>query len=108
MDHNVFDYQVQRLTPKQLRETPNALSDWVRGHGFKQVAVHFDLDALLPTAFRSIYPAEPGTDPADFPATVGQLTLPEVANLLTQLDQNAELVGLTVAEHMAWDALNLR
>lgn len=87
MDHNVFDYQVQRLTPKQLREAPNALSDWVRGHGFKQVAVHFDLDALLPTAFRSIYPAEPGTDPADFPATVGQLTLPEVANLLTQLDQ---------------------
>ncbi|CDN25657.1 K01476 arginase [Limosilactobacillus fermentum] len=60
------------------------------------------------TAFRSIYPAEPGTDPADFPAAVGQLTLPEVANLLTQLDQNAELVGLTVAEHMAWDALNLR
>lgn len=39
---------------------------------------------------------------------MGQLTLPEVANLLTQLDQNAELVGLTVAEHMAWDALNLR
>lgn len=72
------------------------------------MAVHFDLDALSPTAFRSIYPAEPGTDPADFPATVGQLTLPEVANLLTQLDQNAELVGLTVAEHMAWDALNLR
>lgn len=108
MDHNVFDYQVQRMTPKQLREPPNALSDWVRGHGFKQVAVHFDLDALSPTAFRSIYPAEPGTDPADFPATVGQLTLPEVANLLTQLDQNAELVGLTVAEHMAWDAPNLR
>lgn len=108
MYHNVFDYQVQRMTPKQLREPPNALSDWVRGHGFKQVAVHFDLDALSPTAFRSIYPAEPGTDPADFPATVGQLTLPEVANLLTQLDQNAELVGLTVAEHMAWDALNLR
>ncbi|WP_269026692.1 hypothetical protein [Limosilactobacillus fermentum] len=107
MDHNVFDYQVQRLTPKQLREPPNAPSDWVRGHGFKQVAVHFDLDALSPTAFRSIYPAEPGTDPADFPATVGQLTLPEVANLLTQLDQNAELVGLTVAEHMAWDAHGL-
>lgn len=34
MDHNVFDYQVQRMTPKQLREAPNALSDWVRGHGF--------------------------------------------------------------------------
>lgn len=108
MDHNVFDYQVQRLTPKQLREAPNALSDWVRGHGFKQVAVHFDLDALSPTAFRSIYPAEPGTNPAYFPAAVGQLTLSEVANLLTQLDQSAELVGLTVAEHMAWDALNLR
>lgn len=27
MDHNVFDYQVQRMTPKQLREPPNALSD---------------------------------------------------------------------------------
>ena len=113
MDHNVFGYQVQRLTPKQLtpkqlREAPNALSDWVRGHGFKQVAVHFDLDALSPTAFRSIYPAEPGTDPAYFPAAVGQLTLSEVANLLTQLDQSAELVVLTVAEHMAWDALNLR
>ncbi|MCT3439614.1 arginase family protein, partial [Limosilactobacillus fermentum] len=47
-------------------------------------------------------------DPADFPAAVGQLTLPEVANLLTQLDQSAELVGLAVAEYMAWDALNLR
>ncbi|MGY0242018.1 hypothetical protein [Limosilactobacillus fermentum] len=37
---------------RALREPPNALSDWVRGHGFKQVAVHFDLDALSPTAFR--------------------------------------------------------
>ncbi|MGY0242017.1 hypothetical protein [Limosilactobacillus fermentum] len=38
---------------------------------------------------------------------MGQLTT-EVANLLTQLDQSATGQLKTVAEYMAWDALNLR
>ena len=36
------------------------------------------------------------------------MKLSEVGRVLNDVSQKAEIVGLTIAEHMPWDALNLR
>lgn len=70
------------------------------------LVVHFDLDVLSPEDFRSIYPAEPYLK--SFDAAVGEMTLEEITNLLLEVSKKAEIVGLTIAEHLPWDAFRLR
>lgn len=108
IDQNVYNFKLELLTAQELQQNPEKLGQWLESYGFDKVAVHFDLDVLTPEDFRSIYPAEPGLNAADFPAAVGRLTLQDLANVFKVIDESADLVGLTIAEHMAWDALRLR
>ena len=63
---------------------------------------------LSPVDFRSIYPAEPYTDPDAFPAAVGRMKLREVGRLLADASSATELVGLSITEYLPWDALRMR
>lgn len=108
MDSHVKDYGVQSLTPEQLKDNPSLVKQWINENNFTKIAVHFDLDVLSPNDYRSIYPAEPGLNRADFPAAIGKLNLETVGNLLKQIDTSTDLVGLTIAENMAWDSLRLQ
>ncbi|EIW13856.1 Arginase [Lactiplantibacillus pentosus KCA1] len=108
IDSHVNDYNMQCLTPKQLRRNPTLISNWIKKNNFTRIAVHFDLDVLSPDSYRSIYPAEPGLNRNEFTAAIGKLSLENVGRLLQEIDNNSDLVGLTVAENMAWDALRLR
>lgn len=64
------------------------------------------MDVLTPKDFRSILPAEPYLE--DFPAAIGEMTLAQVVRVLKYVSTKAEIVGLGIAEHMPWDAMNLR
>lgn len=108
IDNNVENYNMKLLTPEQLKNDPSLISEWIKASSFTKIAVHFDLDVLSPDDYRSIYPAEPGLNRNDFPAAIGKLSLENVGSLLKQIDENSDLVGLTIAENMAWDALRLR
>lgn len=56
----------------------------------------------------SIYPGEPYSDVNAFPAAVGRMTLKEVGRVLGDVGEAAERVGLSITEHLPWDAFNLR
>ena len=45
---------------------------------------------------------------AEYPAAMGELSLNQVARILKDVSCEAEIVGLTIAEHMPYDAINLR
>lgn len=49
---------------------------------------------------RVIYPAEPYTDPQNFPAAVGRMKLEEVIRLLGDISEQAEIVGLSICRGM--------
>lgn len=105
------DQEVNRLNlryalPKQLKENSQSILQWIQENDIHHLAIHFDLDVLSPKDFRSIYPAEPYLE--GFGAAVGELTLKEVTRILTDVSQEAEIVGLSIAEHMPWDAMHLR
>lgn len=108
LDDGVWENQIALATPVDLADSSQPILDWITANGIEVLAVHFDLDVLSPDGFRSIYPAEPGTRVEDFPVAVGQLNLADVVRILTDIAEQAELVGLSIAEHLPWDAINLR
>ena len=107
MDRLVKDLGIAVATPEQL-ENGSPIKSWMAQNGIKHVAVHWDLDVLDPDDFKSILPAEPYLDRSQFGAAIGSMTLDQVIKLLTDVGTDADLVGLTIAEHMPWDAIRLR
>lgn len=108
MDRTVDDLALTYATPDELAKNSASILNWLTTNNIQHVAVHWDLDVLSPDDFRSIYPGQPHTDPANFPAAVGDMTLKQVFSLLNVLGNQNDLVGLSIAEHMPWDAINLR
>lgn len=96
------------VSPEVLAETTEPIIDWIKENNFEYLAVHLDLDVLSPKNFRAILTAEPGLHLADFPAAVGEMTLEQIVRIFKDLANETELVGLGIAEHMPWDAINLR
>lgn len=105
-DQDVNQLDLRYATPKKLKETSQPILEWIEENQIEQIAIHFDLDVLSPKDYRSIYPAEPYLK--EFDAAIGELTLKEVTRLLNDVSQKSEIVGLSIAEHMPWDAMNLR
>lgn len=97
-----LDYIVQ----DKKRLGTGDIQKWIRENGFTKIAVHLDLDVLDPNLFRSLYFSEPGV--TEFPSESGKMTLEELLALLIGIFRENEVVGLTIAEFLPWDAINLR
>ena len=98
--------KISYATPSQLKNDSNILVDWIQKENIKHVAVHFDFDVLDPQDFRSIYPAEPYLE--SFDAAIGELKLEHIGRILGDISKYSNIVGLTIAEHLPWDAMRLR
>ncbi|WP_432748998.1 arginase family protein [Pectinatus haikarae] len=93
-------------SPKALAETSAPVLDWLTKNQIKHLAVHFDLDVLDPSLFRSLLFSKPGEPPFNAPS--GDMTLQQIARLIHDIYKQTDVVGLSIAEHLPWDALNLR
>ena len=83
--------------------------DWLKDSEIKVLAIHLDLDVLDPHNFRSRLFAKPGRGKHDFgDVAEGKLNIPDVLKLIQEVTTEKEVVGMTIAEHMPWDALNLQ
>ncbi len=105
-DKPVKELNLRLAGPDELKENSQPIIDWIEENQIEYLAVHFDLDVLTPKDFRSILPAEPYLE--DFDAAIGEMTLAQVVRVLKDVSTKAEIVGLGIAEHMPWDAINLR
>lgn len=108
MDHAFHDLKLRAVSPEALKTDSSLVLNWIKETGISYVAVHWDLDALSPEDFRCIYPAEPYLEPGSFTAAVGRMALKDVGRLFQDISGAAEIVGLSIAEHLPWDAMNLR
>ncbi len=114
VENKLLDYEVEKLAkyqipvaePEEIAVGGHTVVEWILNNKFKYLLVHFDLDALSPTDFRSLLCNEPHTPPVDY--AVGKLTLKDVVSLLVAVSKEAEIVGLTVAEYLPWDIINMR
>ena len=108
MDMACKKLNLEICSPEELSKNSDKIINLIENNNIKYLAVHWDLDALSPNDYRSIYPGEPYLDLYKFPWAIGQMKLCEVARVLNYVSQKAEIVGLSIAEHMPWDAINLR
>lgn len=96
---------LRRAAPKDLAETSRPVLDWIEENHIEHLAIHFDLDVLDPKWFRALLPCEPVENP--FEAVLGEMTLAQVARIIQDVSRQTDVVGLSIAEHLPWDALNL-
>lgn len=108
MDMACKTLNVRIASPKELQKDSIAVLQWIQKAGIRYLAVHWDLDVLSPDDFKSIYPGEPYSDVESFPAAVGKMTLQEVGRVIKDASAMADIVGLSITEHLPWDAFNLR
>ena len=102
-------HNIATIAPEQVKNGGKEVMAWIEREHIEYLAIHIDLDVLDPSLFRSVLFAKPGRGEHDFgDVAEGKLAIEEVVNLITQAASKAEPVGLTIAEHLPWDMLNLK
>lgn len=102
-------HNIATVSPAQVQLGAQEVRDWITRAGIKHLAVHIDLDVLNEARFHSLYFSRPDAPEGAFDGIAqGKLGLMDVAGLVQLAASETDLVGLTVAEYLPWDALNLR
>jgi Arginase/agmatinase/formimionoglutamate hydrolase, arginase family len=105
----IAEHQIRTASPDDVRKGSEKIANWLKEEGIEYLAIHIDLDVLDPQLFRSVLFARPGRTADEFGNVAeGKLTISEVLNVVQQATALAEPVGLTLAEHLPWDALNIK
>ncbi|MDY8049517.1 arginase family protein [Paenibacillus polymyxa] len=91
---------------KELTNSTESIREWIKESDIKHLAIHLDLDVLDPKAFRSLLFANPES-PYNF-SPAGTMQMPQLFNLIKELSEETDVVGLGITEHMPWDAINLK
>ncbi|ETF01578.1 arginase [Advenella kashmirensis W13003] len=100
---------IRTCAPEAVREGAEPVMQWLDESCIEVLAIHFDLDVLDPAHFRSVLFARPGRGQDDFGNVAeGKLDISDVLQLIRQVASKKKVVGLTLAEHLPWDAVNLR
>lgn len=102
-------HNIATSAPEQVKAGAHDVLEWIAREKIEYLAIHLDLDVLDPSLFRSVLFARPGRGEHDFgDVAEGKLTIEDVLRLINQATSAAEPVGLTLAEHMPWDMVNLK
>lgn len=101
----VNQLNLRKAGPETLADDSGPVLEWIEEKGIKHLAIHFDMDVLDPTLFRSLLFANPDGTKIDAPS--GKMTLSQISRLIGDVSKQTDIVGLSIAEYLPWDALNL-
>lgn len=96
---------MRRASSEDLADNSTPVLEWLRDSQITHLAIHLDLDVLDPQLFRSLLFNIPDTEQIDAPA--GKMTVPQLTRLIADAAAATNVVGMTFAEHMPWDDINL-
>lgn len=98
------------VSPQVLAEQGSApVLEWFKSTGATHLAIHFDLDVLDPSFFRAqLFENPQGIPPGLEEVARGKLSMSQIVSLLNDVARVADVVGLGIAEHLPWDAINLQ
>jgi len=97
--------KLRKAGPEDLADDSGPVLQWIQEKEIEHLAIHFDMDVLDPTLFRSLLFSNPDGTQIDAPS--GKMTLSQILKLIGDVSQQTEVVGLSIAEYLPWDALNL-
>lgn len=110
MESEIFKrLKLRSAGPEALAQTSAPVLDWLKEIGAKHVAIHFDLDVLDPTLFRSLLFANPNPAvPKIEGSPSGAMSIAQVLRLMSDVSAVTDVVGLSITEHLPWDAIALK
>ncbi|PRX92061.1 hypothetical protein [Paraburkholderia sp. BL25I1N1] len=95
--------------PLELAIGSRPVLDWLDEIGAQHIAIHFDLDVLDSTQFRSLLFSNPAAPEGAFDGIAeGSMTIAQVVRLINDVSKVVDVVGLGITEHLPWDALAMR
>jgi arginase len=94
---NVADWGIRSFSPADLRDSTQALLDWVAATGCSRVAVHFDVDTIDSNEIVLGLGAEPGG-----------LTGAQARRVVADLDAAVDVVAFTIAEFIPRQVISLQ
>lgn len=97
-----LDYQIE----DNHQVDPRKIQDWVNTHNFSKIVIHFDIDVLDPQLFFDQFFDKPGVK--NYDVSNGKMSPNKAIETLKYLNDNNNLVGLTIAEYLPWSALKLQ
>ncbi|MBD5164414.1 arginase family protein [Helicobacter sp.] len=89
------EFWLESLAPKEARDSKNVLQ-WLEKVGAKKVVIHLDLDVLDP---KELYAAVGNT---------GQMSIEQVSQIIQDVAQKYDVVGLSIAEHLPQVQIKLK
>lgn len=106
-EENITKFGLPVLKPSEVKESSQAILDWLKKRQIEYAAIHLDLDSLDPHKFYSQLTNDP--DAAEkFPTVLGKLDIQTVTRIIKDISKHTDVVGLTIAEYMPWDAWQLK
>ena len=101
--------QMRICRPEEIKSKMSSIEQWIKEEQIKVLAIHLDLDVLSIAGFRALLFTNPNAPANAFAGIAqGQLTIAELLKIMQIARENTEVVGMGIAEHLPWDALNLK
>jgi len=100
-------YKFNNIPPEDFAESSDAVIDIVKKMNVQKLIIHFDLDVLDLSSFRSQSSANPAVYFERLKLIKPGASFESLSRLLNDLDQHFDIVGLSLAEYLPWDAMNL-
>ena len=97
---------LRSASAQALKNNSQPILNWISDNEITHLAIHLDLDVLDPKQFRSLLFANPDGSVID--SSSGTMTLAQISRLIGDVSAQTDVVGLTIAEHLPWDAINLQ
>lgn len=94
---NIAHWGIRSFGPDDLRSSSQPLLDWLKGSGCSRAALHFDVDVVDSNEIVFGLGAEPGG-----------LTSHDVRRLVADVSAIADVVGLTIAEFVPRQVIQLQ
>ncbi|MBS7078552.1 arginase family protein [Veillonella seminalis] len=101
----ITEHSLSYLTPQDLTSA-QPVTQWLKDNNIEHVMVHLDLDVLSSADFRSLLCNKPHQGPVEY--AVSEMNLANIVQILQAVDEMAEIVGLSIAEYLPRDIINLR
>lgn len=84
------------------------VKQWITENHFSHLYVHFDIDVMDPTTFYATYFNNPSLTEIPDNAAKGSASQKDTWQFLTDINDQYDLVGLTIAEYLPWSAQQLQ
>ena len=91
------EYGMKHLTSEEVSQNSDKIIEWIKQIGAKHILIHFDMDVLEPNEIIAAVGVVPNG-----------MKIAEVVRVINDINNNFDVVGLTVAEPMPRTAIRLK